>query len=166
MHHTNKAAPAASTTYKSEDTPPLASATRKSQHHHYSTTTHHHFVTINNGPQNLTPARLEMLPPGNQLESQRNSAWRRLCLPPCDGPSRLGRSGGSDCPDHWVHQRGRSAAGLAGAKERRRSREPGAERQTCRAVPPTDAHQPGASRGAGTSGAASAGLALVAPVRG
>jgi hypothetical protein len=78
---TNRAAPAASPTYTSRNTPPLASATRKSQHHHYSTTTHHHFVTINNG---LTPARLEMLPAGNQLESQRNSAWRRLCLPPCE----------------------------------------------------------------------------------
>jgi hypothetical protein len=86
MHHTNKAAPAASPTYKSEDTPPLASATRESQHHHYSTTTHHHFVTINNGPQNLTPARLEMLPAGNQPEFLRNSAWRRLCLSSCGRP--------------------------------------------------------------------------------
>ena len=66
------------------------------------------------------------------------------------------------CPDDSIRRKGRSAAGLAGAKERRRSREPGAERQTSRAVPPTSAHQPCASRGAGTSGATSAGLALVA----
>ena len=43
---------------------------------------------------------------------------------------------------------------------RRRSREPGAERQKSRAVPHLSAHQPCASRGAGTSGATSAGLAL------
>ena len=57
---------------------------------------------------------------------------------------------------------GRSATGLAGAKGRRRSREPGAERQTSRAVPHSSTHLPCASRGAGTSGAASAGLSLVA----
>ena len=49
---------------------------------------------------------------------------------------------------------------MAGAKGWRRSREPGAERQKSRAVPHCSAHQPCANRGADTSGAASAGLAL------
>ena len=44
--------------------------------------------------------------------------------------------------------------------------ETGAERQKSRAVPHCSAHQPGAIRGAGTSGAASAGLALGAQVVG
>ena len=85
---------------------------------------------------------------GLLLSNARKDEWLRSCA----------------CNDDSIQPK-RPKRGWSGRRDgTRRSREPGAERQTSRAVPPTSAHQPCASRGAGTSGAASAGLALGAQV--